>query len=532
MGASSDPEDVKGLAHFNEHMLFLGTKDYPQEDSFEAFLAANGGSSNAFTASEDTVYYFTLQAESDRKLTEGLKRFGSFFTSPLFTESATSRELNAIESENSKNLQTDNFRVYQIEKSRQNSEHPHSKFFTGNKKTLLEDTQSAGLVLRDELIRFYTRYYSSNQMTAAIVGPQSISELRKMADAAFQNIPNRSVDKPEMLWKGVAPYGGQSAIPSFGSIVKVVPVQDLRQITISWPIIYKDGSFDRISALLTKQANYVAHLVGHEGPGSLLSYLKAKGWVNSLSASGGAELSDFESFEVTVGLTSAGLDAINKILGALFSYLSMLRDQAIPSYVYNEVLQLEELQWRFALKGEVSNYVQSLATSLQKYPPSLCVAGPRRLALSLNDKTLETSSMPRASFSADHLAYTQDLTQQFIGQLTVDNSLITVMSKRFEGKTDQKEKWYGTDFKVEPIRDVERQSWIQPPRPSSLGLDFPRRNKFIPSEAGLALKFVQDSGVKSRKKSFEERVNARIPPQVIRDDGPNGRWTVYYKSDR
>ena len=64
-GACSDPSDIPGLAHFNEHMLFLGTKDYPKEDSFETFLAANGGTSNAYTSSEDIVYHFALQAEED-----------------------------------------------------------------------------------------------------------------------------------------------------------------------------------------------------------------------------------------------------------------------------------------------------------------------------------------------------------------------------------------------------------------------------------------------------------------------------------
>lgn len=100
VGACSDPIQVPGLAHFTEHMLFLGTKKYPKEDSFESFLAGQGGSSNAFTDSENTVYYFTLGSED--LLAEGLSRFGSFFSSPLFTDSATGRELNAIESENAK----------------------------------------------------------------------------------------------------------------------------------------------------------------------------------------------------------------------------------------------------------------------------------------------------------------------------------------------------------------------------------------------------------------------------------------------
>ncbi|CAE7724662.1 Ide, partial [Symbiodinium necroappetens] len=50
VGFYSDPEDIPGLAHFCEHMLFLGTKEYPEENSFESFLVANSGSQNAFTS--------------------------------------------------------------------------------------------------------------------------------------------------------------------------------------------------------------------------------------------------------------------------------------------------------------------------------------------------------------------------------------------------------------------------------------------------------------------------------------------------
>lgn len=240
-------------SQFNEHMLFLGTKQYPNEDSFEKFLSANGGSSNAYTASENTVYHFTLQQTDDGSggrsgtFGEGLKRFGSFFTSPLFTESATGRELNAIESENAKNLQSDSFRMYQINKERQNPKHPHSKFFTGNKKTLLDDTKAKGINLRQSLIDFYTRYYSADQMTLAVVGPQPISKLQDLTKEAFSDIPNRSVGPPENVWKGIIPpytdndttgavkeslTTAPPVIPSFGNVVKVVPVQDLRQITV------------------------------------------------------------------------------------------------------------------------------------------------------------------------------------------------------------------------------------------------------------------------------------------------------------
>mmetsp|Transcript_8617 Transcript_8617/g.16664 ORF Transcript_8617/g.16664 Transcript_8617/m.16664 type:complete len:1167 (+) Transcript_8617:145-3645(+) len=534
VGACSDPLDIPGLAHFNEHMLFLGTKEYPDENSFEEFLAANGGSSNAYTASENTCYYFTLQAEADEKLNEGFKRFGSFFTSPLFTVAATGRELNAIESENNKNLQSDSFRIYQINKERQNKDHPHSKFFTGNKKTLLDDTKKRGIDLRQSLVEFYEKHYSADQMTLAIIGPQSLETLKKMAEDSFSNIPNRNAGAPEKEWMGVVPPydSNNSVIPSFGNVVKIVPVQDLRQVSITWPITYKDEK-DRQDALLTKQAQYVGHIIGHEGPGSLLSYLKSKGWVNSLSAGGGEAMSDFETFDVTATLTKSGFDQVDQVVESIFSTINMIRDRTVPKYTFNEVLQLEELGWRFSSKGGVSNYLQSLSSSLQDYPPSLCVAGPRRLALRQDDSTtLLASNAARASFdSTAQLDFTRKLTSDLVGDLTVDNAIYTILSKSYKGETNQKEYWYGTDYRVDPVPMSTMLQWKNPTSVDDFGITFPRKNIFIPSEKGLKVQFPPKPNAVKSPRTFEDRLVPIPPPKIIRDDGPNGRWTVHYKAD-
>ena len=53
-GSANDPEDVPGLAHFCEHMLFLASVKYPVEQDYDAFLKRHGGFSNAFTASRLT----------------------------------------------------------------------------------------------------------------------------------------------------------------------------------------------------------------------------------------------------------------------------------------------------------------------------------------------------------------------------------------------------------------------------------------------------------------------------------------------
>ena len=57
------------------------------------------------------LQYFDVNAEH---LSGALDRFGQFFAAPLFTEAATHRELNAVDSEHAKNINNDGFRLHQV----------------------------------------------------------------------------------------------------------------------------------------------------------------------------------------------------------------------------------------------------------------------------------------------------------------------------------------------------------------------------------------------------------------------------------
>lgn len=63
----SDPDELPGLAHFCEHMLFLGTEKYPDENKYSQFLAQYAGRSNAFTSSDHTDYYFDVAPDRLRE---------------------------------------------------------------------------------------------------------------------------------------------------------------------------------------------------------------------------------------------------------------------------------------------------------------------------------------------------------------------------------------------------------------------------------------------------------------------------------
>lgn len=71
-------------------------------------------------------------------------------------------------------------------------------------------------------------------------------------------------------------------------------------VEISFPLVYQPPLWKY------KPGSFLAHFVGHEGPGSLFSYLKQKGWATALSSGAQNIARGFAMFKVTVHLTEDG----------------------------------------------------------------------------------------------------------------------------------------------------------------------------------------------------------------------------------
>ena len=96
VGTALDPRPMYGTAHFVEHMLFMGNEKYPGESEFAEFMQKVGGRKNGYTTLTNTNFHFDCAGPA---FSEALDRFAQFFISPSFTESGTSREVMAINSE-------------------------------------------------------------------------------------------------------------------------------------------------------------------------------------------------------------------------------------------------------------------------------------------------------------------------------------------------------------------------------------------------------------------------------------------------
>ena len=269
VGHFADPDKVPGIAHFLEHMLFLGTEDFPDENHYTQKLQEYGGSSNAYTSCENTNYYFDVLQPH---LGEMLNIFSAFFVNPLFTPAMTARELKAVNSENGKNLLNDMWRSFQLQKSTADADHPFSKFGTGNQTTLETTPKEQNIDVRDVLLTFHKTWYSASIMKLCVLGRESLDELETMVNPLFSRISNNNATK--QTYRQGSPYTGDK-IPRR---LNVVPVKDLRTIELGWPTHALEHLYR------CKPAGYCSHVIGHEGPGSLFALLKKEGLADALSA--------------------------------------------------------------------------------------------------------------------------------------------------------------------------------------------------------------------------------------------------------
>lgn len=453
VGHFFDHDQIGGLAHFCEHMLFLGSERYPEEDDYHKFVQKNGGFSNAFTAMEDTNYHFEINKDH---LEPALDRFAQFFIAPLFTQSCTDREMQAVHSEHQNNLMTDFWRVFQLMKTTANQNHPFHKFGTGSLETLSDIPKKLGIDVRSELLKFHNQFYSANLITVAILGREELDVLENWAREKFSAVENKNVVLPSFSHVPVCEK------QHVARMFKIVPVKDLKEVNILFPMPSPRAHY------LKKPLNYYSHLIGHEGIGSAFAHLKHKGWVTSLSSGPMFNFTDQTFFSIAIEMTDEGEDHYLEIVKTIFQYIDILRREGVKRWIYDEQKDLAEIQFRFKEKPSASDYVTRLAENMQKYAPEHVISG-------------------------DFLCYEYDLQllEETINWLVPENCIIQYISKRTENEPElQEERWYGTKFTVQPFSDELLQSLRNPPLNDELAL--PQRNEFIPHD--FSIKTLEENG--------------------------------------
>lgn len=215
---SIDEEDHEaGVAHVLEHMLFKGTKKFPEPAGIAALIEAAGGDVNAYTTFDHTVYYLTGPADF---VTRGAEILLDVVSDSLIDEEELARELEVIREE--------------IRRSRDNpsrivSQNLFSALYNGTRlaRPVIGFEEIVETFTREKVHGFYKHWYVPNNMTFIAAGDFDKNALFESLNSLTKNFRPSSV--PERTRPALPPWrsSASAAIPPPVTIVRG-PYQEVR----------------------------------------------------------------------------------------------------------------------------------------------------------------------------------------------------------------------------------------------------------------------------------------------------------------
>uniref|UniRef100_A0A8C3F4Y5 Nardilysin n=1 Tax=Chrysemys picta bellii TaxID=8478 RepID=A0A8C3F4Y5_CHRPI len=378
VGSFCDPEDLPGLAHFLEHMVFMGSLKYPDENGFDAFLKKHGGSDNASTDCERTVFHFDIQ---QKYFKEALDRWAQFFIHPLMIRDAIDREVEAVDSE-------------------------------------------------------------------------TLDTLEKWVKEIFSQIPNNGLPKPN-FGHLTQPFD----TPEFYKLYRVVPIRNVHSLSIAWGLPPQERHYR------VKPLHYISWLVGHEGKGSVLSFLRKKFWALALYGGNGEtgfeQNSTYSIFSISVTLTDEGYEHFYEVAHVVFQYLKMLQKRGPDKRIWEEIQKIEANEFYFQDQADPIDYVESLCENIHIFCKEDFLTGDQLL-----------------------LEYKPEIIADVLNQLCPLRANLVLLSAASERKCHLTERWFGTQYSVEDIDKSWSDLWASDFQLNQ-DLHLPEENKYIATDFSL-----------------------------------------------
>ncbi|MES2871627.1 MAG: pyrroloquinoline quinone biosynthesis protein PqqF [Pseudomonadota bacterium] len=257
-GSHDVPTAWPGLAHFLEHLLFLGTERFPATDNLMAYVQRHGGQVNAQTRERHTDFFFELPPEA---FEGGLERLCDMLAHPRMNLDEQLREREVLHAE---------FIAWAREPSAQremnlfqplNPAHPLRAFHAGNRYSLPVPRASFQQALKD----FYQQFYQTGQISLSLAGPHSVDELQALAEQHFAQLqPGQNVMQatPTRLLTS-AEHGYQHI--------------DGQRLNLLF-------ACEQLPPAATQTLEFLCHWINADKPGGLVAQLRQQQLIDSLKA--------------------------------------------------------------------------------------------------------------------------------------------------------------------------------------------------------------------------------------------------------
>jgi insulysin len=439
-GSWNDPVEYPGMAHFLEHMLFMGTKAYPQESEYIQYIHDHGGKYNAYTASDRTVYMFAVNNDG---FEGALNRFAHFFIDPLFNPHCIERELLAVDQEHAKNIENDGWRQYMILKETGNQNHPIAKFSTGNADTLRGIPQSA-------MKAWYAEHYSAGKMSLVVLSSMPLDELIEKTIKDFSPIKADAGSHELSLLP-------MSSEKQRGHMIYIKPIKGLKVLSLAWELPPSLSADQEVQV-----GELISYTLNSGSKNSLLAVLKNLHLAEAIKVAEDPLSKINKIFTIDIELSDKGIEQLNTVITYCFEAIARLKKTGIPHYVFNEVQKIAEIDYQYQSRRDAFEFV-------------------REYAHKLVDEDLET--FPKKNLIPTK--YDPELISTYIDHLTPENCIFFCIAdpSKTHVVPNREEKWMKAEYTVADIPQKQLLSWNDASINPQIGL--PPPNPFIPKNLAL-----------------------------------------------
>lgn len=193
VGSKYEDERNSGITHFIEHLIFKGSKNLPPGE-LSRRIEAEGGSLNAYTSYDNTVYHVVLPKKAWR---EGFLLLSEAILNANFPDSELEKERRVVLEEIKMNEDDPWRKLYQELFKLSYMDHPYGKPIIGSSEIIKK-------ISREEIVQYYKSHYVPERMVIVCVGDIDKDEIIKLIDETFGGL---SSDKGFPCIKGSADRG-------------------------------------------------------------------------------------------------------------------------------------------------------------------------------------------------------------------------------------------------------------------------------------------------------------------------------------
>ncbi|PAV25063.1 hypothetical protein CF392_12905 [Tamilnaduibacter salinus] len=362
VGSDRDPDDVPGLSHLLEHMVFAGSDAYPEQGGFSNYVNRSGGTFNGYTAPDMTSFFFQVGADA---LDEGLSRFASFLASPSLEPEAVAGEVETIQSEFEGRRMDPAWRALSVFKREINPDHPFARFSLGNAKSYQKIDNA---VLTRRLKAWHRRYYVPSRMKLVVIGPSPTSELAEKVREHFQVLASSERKDAVVADTNEVPLIEPSQTPK---MLRLQKESDVSRLMLSFSVM-PEHQLSRV-----KPYTFIGRHLTSQSSGRLVPVLREKGWVSDVEVTSRVQTEHYATFDIVLSLTEKGEGARHGVIGQVFAYLEALRNSEELERLYQQQQRQAREQFRHPQKQSVMADLAQLSATLQRYPMEKVLSGPR-----------------------------------------------------------------------------------------------------------------------------------------------------------